>query len=70
MYINWKDFINKILTRNVSKNTQDHKKNLKIMIIEVVEESVTVENKYWMIPINIINNNIVIYKKTWIYFTY
>lgn len=27
------------------------------MIAEVVEESVTVENKYWTIPINIINNN-------------
>lgn len=42
-----------ILTRNVVDCTQDHKKSLKIMIIEVVKELVTTENIYWTIPINI-----------------
>jgi len=38
---------------NVLDYTQDHKKNLKIMTVEVVEELVIIENIYWMIPKNI-----------------
>jgi len=42
----------KILTGNVLEYTQGHRKSLKTMIAEVVEELVTVENIYLMIPLN------------------
>lgn len=42
----YSNIVDKILTRNVSDCTQDHKKNLKTMKVEAVEVLVTVENIY------------------------
>lgn len=50
----------KILTMNVLNCIQDHMKSLKTTKVEAIKELVTVENKCWMIPININNKTIIL----------
>jgi len=52
LMFNWDKNKRKILTGNVLEYTRGHRKSLKTMIAEVVEELVTVENIYLTIPLN------------------